>query len=733
MLKILLLSLLSFPAYSLNNTDTLQVNRESKAGKSERNMLLNAESANMPREINVGLPDSGTGAVVFMNGAKHACGLPKSFFHWAGGNTYEKIGSISLMESVISTGEIGVLVDSYTRLGKDNFSGAITVESSTNGLIKVDASVAGPISKEKGWYFSSAVYLNFDPTNVNAPSRIFVNQQQIYNATVSKRWGQMGSVDLIYQFSKGRADYGNTYSIAPFVYNGDGSISQYEGFKIGRDCYFPSDDNVSWMDLRTGETKSGKIGNMDDFMLHDITLLGKYKTDNGWNLSSVWHMCLMQPSKVLKSSVSGIDDISGQKAQSRLLTVYDTRTTDMELRLKAEKRFDHNYLKLGIYDMFADQYEAGSSFRYAHTVSANPQRVAKNGAMTWDFNKSASYLDAIQNQIVTYCFDDWTPVDRLLVRVGLRAKFVYVNANTAARLAEDEGTQINKRIDGFNLADPSISKIHNIKTPGFDYAATLHLNCRIADRLFAVAEGFYSITNKSSTYYKNATVPSLAPIGNALARGGLMYDNQWMDCTAMVSYITSWNNADAVDVTKVINGQSETQLYTAQRGVGTFGVTLDGNVHFAGFNLHTLVTWQDPRYKNYDCHFTFSDGSTQDISYTGKYVTGISQWMIELDPSYSWEKVRLWISARYFSKQYVSRNNLAWFNGHWETFAGVDYSITRHHKLSLDIVNILFQNGAKGAMNIADTIEDPAALQGMLLAGTYIRPFCVNLSYTLKF
>ena len=86
--------------------------QESKAGKSDRNMMLNANDANVPREINVGLPESGNGAIVYVNGAKHALGIPKSFYHWAGGNAFEKVGSVSLMEAAVSTGVIGVVIDS---------------------------------------------------------------------------------------------------------------------------------------------------------------------------------------------------------------------------------------------------------------------------------------------------------------------------------------------------------------------------------------------------------------------------------------------------------------------------------------------------------------------------------------------------------------------------------------------------------------------------------------------
>ena len=60
-------------------------------------------------------------------------------------------------------------------------------------------------------------------------------------------------------------------------------------------------------------------------------------------------------------------------------------------------------------------------------------------------------------------------------------------------------------------------------------------------------------------------------------------------------------------------------------------------------------------------------------------------------------------------------------------------SIDKHHRLSLSLVNLLMQSGAKGSIDIADTIEDPSALKGYVMAGSYIRPFTADLSYTYRF
>jgi hypothetical protein len=248
-----------------------------------------------------------------------------------------------------------------------------------------------------------------------------------------------------------------------------------------------------------------------------------------------------------------------------------------------------------------------------------------------------------------------------------------------------------------------------------------------------MGEGFYSKTNKVMSYFKATNVPALKSIGNAMGRGGLMYENKWMNITGMVSYITCWNCAATVSVTESINGQSETLDHTAQYGMGNLGFNMDGNFHWEGFNLHLMCTVQDPKYKNYDNTFVFSDGSTKTISYNGKYATGISRVELEIDPSYTYKDWRFWLSARYFSRQYASRTNLAYFNGRWETFGGVDWKVIPGLKLSLNVVNWLFQTGPKGSIDSVDTISDPAELQGILMSGKYMRPFEVNLSVSYKF
>ena len=709
--------------------------------KSERNMLLNAESASTPREINIGLPESGGGAKVYVDGMAHGVSLPRSQYHWAGAHMFRSNGPVGLMEAVITAGEISVLLDSRTRIGGDRISGDFTIGSSINGLIRFDGAVDGPVKNSDGLYFSIGAYINNDPTNVNAPNRRFVDQKQMFGFAMRKAW-KHSTLEASYRFSVCNDNIDGGYSFAPFVYNGDGTISALNGFRLGKDCYFTADDAVSYMEVRNGRMIHSSLGNMDHRYLHDFSVLFNHKHHNGWDLDAKLHVLYMQPSQSAKIGLAGIDNVTTGFTsadgspytgyiQNRLVTVDNQEELDFDLRFTADRRFNPQHkLRLGAEILYSQQMHSASTFYYAHTVEANPSRIYKGGFSTWGFNRSGLYYDSDRISVPLYTLYDYNPVDRLLLRTGVRLCPVFERMNHAPRFNDET---VNRRVDGFNLADKTLAELRQTDISSLDFAVSEHINLRLVDRLFFVAEGFCSMTSMSGAYYKSERIPTGKSMGNAFGRGGFMYDNKWMNLTALASYITSWNNARVMTVTKQIGGVSETIPWTAQYGIGTLGVTLDGNVHFGGFNMHLLATWQDPRYKNYTNEFVFSDGTKEIIDYTGKHVTGISQLMLEIDPSYTWKKVKVWASARYYSRQYVSRTNLAYFAGHWETFAGVDWKIAEPLKLSVNFVNMLFQNGAKGSIDVADTITDASVLENYVMAGSYIRPFTVDFMLTYKF
>lgn len=727
---------LAIPAFA-------QQTESKKQEGGERGVMLNAESASVPRDISIGLGSSDGGASIVEDGVKHSYSFVKGRYHWAGGNSYQSSKLRSLAESVIKTGDIGIVLESTSKTGGDKFEGAFSVKTSSYGQINFDGAVSGPI--RKGWYYSLGAFVNLDPTSVNAPGRTFVDNRQIFKGALTKRWNN-AEFNVFYKFSMSKDNLGG-YSEAPFIYNGDGSVSAIPGYKIGRSCYFPADDHITYVDLQTGEIKSGNMGKMDDRQVHDIIFKGTYNDPSGWLLKGSLHGCFSPKDNWAKSVVSGIDYVESGllgngkavtlpdgtpytgNIQNRVVNVVDAQSMDITALFEAGRKWKKHELDLGLELATIHQYERTSATKMAHTVSADPLRLYMDGNETWGHNINSQYVAGHRNTAVLYGFHNWNITDRLFVKTGLRVRALNQSCDGASNLGDDKS---NTKTDGYYLTN-GVAKISNVTLNRVEWSTTLYGTYKLADGLFVLGESFYSQTNKVMSYFKATTVPSLKAIRNALGRGGLMYKNRWLDVTGMISYITCWNCAATVSVTEQINGQSETQTYTAQYGMGNLGFNFDGNMHWDGFNFHLMCTVQDPKYKNYDNTFVFSDGSTKTISYNGKYATGISRVELEIDPSYTYKDWRFWVSARYFSRQYASRTNLAYFNGRWETFAGADWKVIKGLKLSLNVVNWLFQTGPKGSIDSVDTISDPADLQGILMAGKYMRPFEVNLSVSYKF
>ena len=111
----------------------------------------------------------------------------------------------------------------------------------------------------------------------------------------------------------------------------------------------------------------------------------------------------------------------------------------------------------------------------------------------------------------------------------------------------------------------------------------------------------------------------------------------------------------------------------------------------------------------------------------------MSKTLIELDPSYSFAQWRVYFSFRYFSKQYINKTNTLHFNGHWESFGGINYALNNKVNFALNVVNIFNQSGATGSISAADLVTDTSSYKNYLMSGSYIRPFEVSLSTTINF
>ena len=719
--------------------------RQVKEG-SERNVMLNAEAANKPREINIGLSAGDMGTIVLEDGMlMNYPDFPMyQYHHWAGGNAYSAQDLKPMEECVIYAGKIFSMMDSYSKLGGDRISGAFTAATSSFGRIKFDGQIGGPIAK--GFSYSVSAFINKDPGSVRPPQVRFFNDMQVYKAGLTKYW-RGGSVSLIYKISL-NDDLPTASNYGPFYYVGDGSIRGFEGFRLGRDNYYPSDDRVTLIDCYDGHRIEGHMfDGMNDRVIQDASLLLKLDDVWGWKLSAGLHPCWaghFQSINIVNSGISRID--GGQDAAGRAVTLADgtpfsgfmqTRSfnhnedklLDIIGNISLKKTIGGHDITLGMDELYDDQFYRASTSIFAHTVEKNPERIYVDGQSSWKFNLSSKYVDGWSNLTSVYGMDKWDVSRKLFLQLGLRAGLQTFGSHSAAN---PPGETYNNRRDGFFVKDGICRPIYRRKND-INFSTVVKADWNVAGRLHAVAEHLFNRISRLMVVYFNQGYPSDDPTDIQLSRAWLRWAGDKLDISSAVSYITKENSKSSVNASKVINGTPETVTYLCNSNMGTFGWTTDATLSLGGFKLHGMLTIQEPKYTDYENDVHFSDGSVEHVKYTGNYTSGISRVLVEIDPSYTWGKWRVWASARYFSKQYANRVNNVCFNGHWETFAGAKYNLAKNLSLSADIVNVLNKKGAKGKIDAADTITDNSLLRDYLISGTFIIPFTVNFSVSYKF
>lgn len=103
---------------------------------------------------------------------------------------------------------------------------------------------------------------------------------------------------------------------------------------------------------------------------------------------------------------------------------------------------------------------------------------------------------------------------------------------------------------------------HKVVKDKLNYAATAQFTYKLTRNFGLTADGTiatrfprineYAGTGPTEEQYKRVTIP--------LLRGGLFYQNDWINLTSMITYISKSNNIDQQNVTKPGTTQSKTTL-----------------------------------------------------------------------------------------------------------------------------------------------------------------------------
>lgn len=719
--RFIMTSFLTATAICVAAQNTEQKDTLSVATSGNRNVLLNAESANGgPRNVNIGLPAAAGGTTVLENG------LPVVFYSWPempykvwrSDASTNSVNLLNLGQTAIEVGDVGFSVSSFNNLGSDQFQGSVSFNSNHFGLLNGTVNISGPFSRN-GLKYSIGAYVNFDPGTysgrANGLERYYADKTQIYKLALTKDYKMgngNGTFSVFYKFvdtkSIGRRQY------APYRYHLDGSVSEIDGFKIGSDNYMTG-QYYEVMDAETGELSVRDVLKDYGTTSHTLDLMGKNFFDNGLRLNYILRFHSAE-SGHYAPSMTGLNE-AGDVQNVMMLGSRRTPIKFFTSLFEVGKKWKNHDWKIGLnqWNYGIDKFVT-EGFRYSQNVVANPQLLAGT-----ERDYRFEYHNGTENKTAIFLNDKWEINRHIVLNAGLR--FEYVNLR---------GDYINNNdiVEGQPyLSNPKT----NIKQDHFRKVFMADAVFKVNKSFGFLAEASYNELYGHLETFSAGNEPNLKRSSIPAGGIGVYYNHSLFSLVSKANYIKRDEYRATVAFT---SSSQEVTRALVSYGIETLGWTTDVvATPFKNFNLHLLFTLQAPKYKDYNGTVNFVDGESVDYNFNNRIVSGVSKVLVEIDPSYQWKNLRVWASARYFSKTYANLTNSLYFKGHWETFAGINYKIGRNLEVNATMVNLLNQRGAQGTISGADllTEEEAQRMEGRILSGTYIRPFTAEFGIKYKF
>lgn len=729
--------------------DSTVTEQSSSKEVKNRNVMLNASSADQPRQISVGLPSS-LSATIFTDGLPESYNMwpDMPYFSWFGGTSMASVSVTSLSEAALQYGAVNYMVNSFNKRSTPTFQGTANYTFNSYGRQQLGLTIGGPIAK--GWGWTASTYQVWDPGTSSLQAANLQNRTQQYKVSIDKTWANgRGHVSLLYNYAR-YTSTGSCY--APFIFVGDGSVKKYNGFDFGTDAYYGNEASwFSYMDIKTGKIKKISWKDAGTTTNHQWTLHLDYTWKNGTRLDVASKAKLGDVSMAM-SSVSGITDnpgnyyladgslFTGDKVQNRWMMYvpgYERSWLTTATLTGHSENKAHNW-RIGMNAWYNRAEVTQMNSVMMHTVENDPSELyVKNEDGTLcdaaSYNPgSGEWYDGHENKYAIFLSDDWNISRKLFMSAGVRLE--YLGYSGRAYLNSNDEDQSNTRKPGWNA---TMEGVHETRFTG-DYinpAFTYNIRWTALKGAGLMGEYVYVRQRPNLQDYAGAYLPITAPVNINMARAGIFWNTPWMQLVSQVSFISQTNYKSRTTFYNDISAtEEESVTIPITNNVQTIGWTTDVVLTpFKGFMFHGLLTLQNPVYKNFNINAKFPSGAVQNVNLNNNQVTAMSKVLIELDPSYSWDKWRVFLNFRYFSKQYINKTNTLYFNGWWETFGGISYNLNKKINFTLNVVNLFNQSGATGSISAADLVTDTSNYKNYLMSGSYIRPFELNLSTTINF
>ncbi|WP_428229855.1 hypothetical protein [Flavobacterium sp.] len=720
-----------------------------------QNMMLNASNDNGPRNVNIGLPASIGGTTILENGLPVVYNWqgqgPTSA--WRAGSSFSKFQVLTVGETAISIGDVGVSVSTYSNRGTEKQEYNAAFNSNSFGLLRGDVSFSGPI--KNNWYYAVSAFLNFDPGTFKSDFTNYFDKTQIYKGVITKKYNDgKGEISVQYKFANSESI---TSKVSPYIYNLDGTISQFGDFRIGRDSYLEKSGKSTIINPITGQREI--LDQMKDMgsTTNVIDVMGKNELSNGMKLDYIvrfqnaksglynpyyTNLGRIDTEKNRYVYAGNQDEVyQGDYVQgvSMLATPKISQNTIMG-KADLSKKTKNHYWVVGLSDYYYDidnYYQA--TYNMVQEVAPNPAKLItqiKDANGNWTnaggvddygnsgYNSALQYYTGKENKLALYGTEKWTVNNKIDLNFGARLEWQRIDGMWYPKSSRDAA-----KADGFVNNQIDMSKRQSIQKDWFNKAFTASFLHKTFSNVGFLADLSYTEVAGNLSSYSGADDPHVTPSQIPGASVGTYFNHPLVSLVSKITYIqrNNFKNNSSFQ-----GGHKQTITYDIQ----TVGWTTDMEVKpFKGFKFHALLTLQNPEYKNFivDLSEVAAEGNKV-YDFSGGTARSVSKVLVELDPSYSYKNWKLWVSTRYFSKEAANYPNTLFFASRWETFGGVACKLNKKIDLNLNVVNFLNQKGAQGSISGSNTtsIEQAQSYDGKPLVGTYIRPFTVEFGIKAK-
>ena len=714
--------------------------------RSASNMMLNASDESTPRFINVGLPEATGGTVVTENGMEvsYDANALSTNRAWRQDGSFTKSESRNLSETAIKLGNVGVSMSTVSKRGGDLFAGALNFKTNSFGLMNGNLSLSGPI--KSGWAYAVNAFVNLDPGTTNVNFTRFLDKTQIYKGILTKRY-KGGDFNVQYKYANAKMI--NT-KMSPYIYRDGKQVSALDGFDIAHGNYLGNSGIWHFKNPLTGKYEDVDLMDDTGSQTHMADVFGNHRFANGMNLAYNFRYQYANAgsNSFAYSAITDAADLTTDKryiyANKTTTQVYsglvqnttlqysrDVPVNTLMGRLELSKKQAKYQWMLGFNTSYynVDNYTSGI-FTFMQEVAENPQRVILqkdlDGVWTnaqadeygqWNYNKSMFYYDGSEYKNAVYAMGNWKILPNLTLDLGARFEWHRIDGNWAPTSVRDEVWTDKTYVSG---------DTEEIKKDKFNKSFTATLTWNILKNFGLIGDAYYIEATDGLNAYKTANDPLAETNIVPYFAGGVFFNSKWV---SLISRISKISRSNLVASGGFNNSAGENTKLSFNYDIETIGWTTDANITpFKGFNLHLMLTLQNPVMDNFEF-----DVFGEHYDYSGLPARVTSKTLIEIDPSYAWSKFRVWASARYFSKQSCSYPATLYFPSRWETFAGFDYKYNKYINFSVSVVNLLNQTGAQGRISGTNTAIDPTPYYDTAVAGTYIRPFTVEFKTQIKF